>query len=112
MMIDIEFLHFTPRDAFKKELTQQVQKILAECPSDADAQVRAMFDPDRFVLEISVRSSQGRFRSSVGVPIPKKGTRDRAWQTTAVEEMASEVSRQIRKWRAHRFDDEEERQAA
>lgn len=102
-MLDIEFIRFTPREGFRKELTLQARRVLEECPSDATAQVRAIFETDRFVLEFAVQSSQGRFRSFVGVPIPKKGTRDRQWQTTAIEEMTSEVSRQLHRWRRQRF---------
>lgn len=103
-MMEIEYTGFTPRQAFKDEVALQIDRLLAECPSDAVARVRAIFEPDRFVVEIAVHSSQGRFRSAVGVPIPKRNARNRLWQKGALEEMRFEVGRQIAKWRSVRFE--------
>lgn len=101
--MEIVFINFTPRAGFEKELRRQLDRLLDASPSDATAEARALFDPERFVLELSIRSSEGRFRSCVGVPIPRRNPRDRLWQKNAIAELASQIETQIRAWRGRRF---------
>lgn len=112
MAMKIDFINFVPRAGFEKEFRRHLDRLLDESPSDASAQARALFDPDRFVLELSIRSSEGRFRSCVGVPIPRRKTRDRLWQTEALRQLTEEIDRQIRTWRRRRFEGDRTTKAA
>lgn len=102
-MMKVEFVNFSPRAGFEKELRRQLDRLLEASPSDATAQAKALFDPERFVLELSIRSMEGRFRSCVGVPIPRRNPRDRLWQRAAISELVTQIEHQIQAWRQRRF---------
>lgn len=111
-MKNVECIGFVPRRDFEIELHKRMDQILASCPSDASARATAAFTDDRFVFELVIHSLEGRFRSSVGVPIPRRKSGDRLWQKTALDQIADEIGGQLTKWRGRRFKDKEIRRAA
>jgi hypothetical protein len=101
-MTHLEFLNFTPRDEFRRYADEVLDRTLASAPSDSVIKAKAFFTEDRFVLEISIFSSEGKFRASAGVPLPKRLPKERMWQTTAFDSVAAEVTKQLVRWRKTR----------
>lgn len=98
----MECLNFEPRAEFLNYATMKMEELAQQSPSDASLSARAFFEADRFVLELTVEALSGRFRSAVGVPIPKDHPRGRLWQSAAFDEVFSEITRQLNRWRKQR----------
>lgn len=103
----LDCLNFEPRAEFLKYASNKLEELAGQSPSDASLHARAFFEADRFVLELTVNAQTGRFRSAVGVPIPTDHPRGRGWQSAAFDEVFSEITRQLGRWRKQRNFSEE-----
>lgn len=111
-MKTMKCLNFSPRQTFESYAAKELERLLAMAPSDSEGRTRAFFDQDRFVVEIAINSSEGPFKSSVAVPVPRSHPKGREWQTAALDELFSDLERQLMKWRRKRFNDLPEKKAA
>lgn len=98
-MSRFKFLNFTPRAQFVELATIEINRLLRQTPEDTQTDFRAFFDQDRFVLEAQMVSSEVKFKASVAVPIPRNHPRGREWQHPVLEELITDLERQITKWR-------------
>ncbi|MBX2986470.1 MAG: hypothetical protein KF802_01105 [Bdellovibrionaceae bacterium] len=98
----LECLNFTPREDFLHHVQREFERLQAQSPSDAEIEAKAFFNEDRFVMELGIHSSEGHFRTAIGVPIPKDHPRGRSWQSAALDEAMNDLHHQLRRWRKAR----------
>lgn len=101
-MTHLEFVNFTPRKEFREYADLQLDRILSTAPSDAVIKAKTFFTIDSFLLEVTIHSSEGRFRASASVPTPKRLPKDRMWQKVAFDAVTTEVSKQLTRWKKNR----------
>ncbi|MBX3040983.1 MAG: hypothetical protein KF789_09790 [Bdellovibrionaceae bacterium] len=111
-MKTMKCLNFSPRQTFESYAGKELERLMAIAPSDSEGQTRAFFDQDRFVVEAAISSTEGKFKSSVAVPIPRTHPKGREWQMAALDELFGDIERQLMKWRRKRFNDLPEKKAA
>jgi len=95
--------NFVPRNGVMERINHQLDSIIELAPSDANCTAIIERIDNRFIFEVTLRSSLELFRSTSTIDTVNDVCRDRMWQVEIVSAMCNEIYGQIIEWQQRRF---------
>lgn len=99
MLYEFQFVGFTPREPFKNKANEVIGTLAEMMPSDASCSARVVMIDGKFFFQVIFVSKCECFIAKDVLDPQKEDTASRAWQTIALERIATNLVHQVQSWR-------------
>jgi flagellar motility protein MotE (MotC chaperone) len=112
MRLEFDFVDFIPRKDFKEKANLALKKIYDKMPCDTVCEATCTYYSHYFFFQVIFYDRDKKFEAQCILNPKKEDTRDRSWQTKAINKLEEQLDQKLQKWLDERDLGEDEKKAA